>query len=66
MATFADFRKTLDEKMKGNICSRVAAMGIGVQKSSADPVTVEGEAALWEKSVLDTNTKGLNNAVLFL
>lgn len=60
-STFIEFRKTLDARMK-----ELIAMGIGVKKQSADPVTVEDEASFWNAGVFNMNTsEGLSNAVFF-
>jgi hypothetical protein len=44
---FADFRKTLDAKMKS-----LLSKGIGIKVKQADPITSEDEEMLWEREVL--------------
>ena len=59
---YAGFQRTLDSKMK-----RLRALGLGVKKKQAEPITVEEIDLLWEKGFLgDTNPQQLLGTMLFL
>ena len=58
---FAEFRKTLDGRMK-----YLTSQGIGVQKKRCDPVTEADEIKMWETGVFsDSTASGLSNAIFF-
>ena len=58
---YADFRSTLDAKMK-----RLKRAGVGSHKQQAEPLTQEEEELLWEKHILgDHSPKALLNSVFF-
>lgn len=58
---FAEFRKTLDGRMK-----YLTSQGIGIQKKRCDPVTEGDEIKMWETGVFsDSTASGLSNAIFF-
>ena len=58
---FAEFRKTLDGRMK-----YLTSQGIGIQKKRCDPVTEADEIKMWETGVFsDSTASGLSNAIFF-
>ncbi|XP_053403038.1 uncharacterized protein LOC123535173 [Mercenaria mercenaria] len=58
---FAQFRKTLDSRMK-----ELTQAGVGVNPCRADPVTVDDEEQLWCSNVFNmVSAEGHSNAVFF-
>ena len=61
-SNYANFQRTLDGEMK-----RLCALGLGVKKRQAEPITVEEENKLWKKGVLgESDPQTLLDTVLFL
>ncbi|XP_053399248.1 uncharacterized protein LOC123560554 [Mercenaria mercenaria] len=58
---FNDFRKSLDTRMK-----ELYAAGVGIKRSSSDPVTMSDEIRMWEIGVFNSSSAtGLSNAVFY-
>ena len=58
---FDTLRKSLDARMK-----ELTAQGLGVERKSAEPITRDMEAILWEKGIFSVEScKGLLNVVYF-
>ena len=58
---FDTLRKSLDGRMK-----ELTAQGLGVERKSAEPITRDMEAILWEKGIFSVEScKGLLNVVYF-
>ena len=61
-SNYANFQRTLDGEMK-----RLRALGLGIKKRQAEPITIEEENKLWEKGVLgESDPQTLLDTVLFL